>query len=381
MLKKIQEGTRAISQKRSTARQQLVKPPICRLATELLLAVAEGLDKRDQMRLLRTCRTMKPVAEFYLYRHISIPPYAAGNRTAKLFRTLHDRRELAMLVVSFEGYLTHALPIFVGGHPQDLGRRVQIEDEMIANLGSLLAGAFDNMENLRTLTIFDLQIRIRVATAQTLRNTGCRLSLTTLHISPRHDHIRREHLHPSVEQEILFFLQHQPLLEHLTLSRFWNLRGEKLLPTDVPHLKSISGLASDIRMILPGRPVTTLVVWERDGEPATELWEGLLASTAPITNVTLHVSRRSQLEKNLKAMSKHLTQLQHLALVGAIENVDYGVTSMNACGFLGLKTLTVELSNPNCYHRIDPWDDLPGFCSNIERVSVIGGACMIRPIP
>ncbi|KAG8867866.1 hypothetical protein FRB97_002910, partial [Tulasnella sp. 331] len=69
-------------------------------------------------------------------------------------------------------------------------------------------------------------------------------------------------------------------------------------------------------MIVPGRPISSLAVWETAEEPIIGLWEDVATSTGPIINVILHIDQRCCLGTNLNVMAKHL--------IGSIkENVDY----------------------------------------------------------
>ncbi|KAG9033122.1 hypothetical protein FRB95_000540 [Tulasnella sp. JGI-2019a] len=230
------------------------------------------------------------------------------------------------------------------------------------------------MKNLRKLSIYDLELSMPSESAPLLRNVTKRVSLRHLEIGHPGDGIyfsgqRGEVL---VAHEILLFLRQQPLLQHLALSRnHQSLEGQRLLASDIPILRSICGVASDIAEIVPGRPVMALNIYETGSEPTTELWAKLHTSTALISKLTLHIIPRDRLERNLKGMAEHLTQLQSLTLIGVREDKDYAVTSANICLFANLQDLTIHLTYPSGFPKFDVWDDLHASCPNLGRVSVI----------
>ncbi|KAG9033112.1 hypothetical protein FRB95_000530 [Tulasnella sp. JGI-2019a] len=209
--------------------------------------------------------------------------------------------------------------------------------------------------------------------ARLLRHVAQRVSLMCLEIESPHKilYLPGQGEEVSVAHEILLFLQQQPLLRHLTLSPHrQTLAGQRLLSSDIPSLRSLCGVASDIAEIVPGRPVTALNVYETVHEPATELWAKLHMSTAPISEMTLHIFHKDQLERNLKGMAEHLTQLQSLTLIGIREDEDYAVTSANVRLFTSLRDLTVGLIYPYGLPPFNIWGDLHTSCPKLERVSI-----------
>ncbi|KAG9033107.1 hypothetical protein FRB95_000525 [Tulasnella sp. JGI-2019a] len=318
---------------------------------------------------------MKPVAEFHLYQHIIII-WFRRDRIALLLVTLRDRPDLARLVLSFEGYL---VPREISNQsrqgsgwftPSALWRQNgrTISGRVVQDFGGLLAKALGNMTNLRSLYIYDMWIDMPSRTTQLLRNAAPRLSLTYLQIGPPFNDTGGTPASPAapIASEILLFLRQQPLLERLTLpGRHESLAGQRLLPSDIPSLRSLDGVASDVMKIVPGRPVTSLNVCETINEPTTELWAKLDASTKPITRVTLHVNRGDQLDGNLKGMVKHLTHLRSLTLIGVREDVDHEVILTNVRLFGNLRNLTIyPIGSP----KFDAWDV---SCPNLEQVSII----------
>ncbi|KAG9033119.1 hypothetical protein FRB95_000537 [Tulasnella sp. JGI-2019a] len=127
--------------------QQLNPPPLLYgLPTELLFGIAETLESEDLQQLLRVCRTMRPVAEVHLYQHIVIP-WFKRHRVAQLLRTLRNRQDLAVLVLSFQRYLTPQFRTSDLSH-RGLGRINRIVrwlrrgasiKEQISNFGTLMA--------------------------------------------------------------------------------------------------------------------------------------------------------------------------------------------------------------------------------------------------
>ncbi|KAG9033116.1 hypothetical protein FRB95_000534 [Tulasnella sp. JGI-2019a] len=383
-------------------------PPICRLPAELLLLITETLKTADLRRLLRVCRTMRPIAEVHLYHHLSIP-LVNMRRIAQLLRTLRDRPDLAGVVHSFRGYL---IPEFrapnlsqrgvgrVAWFVRRLRREKFVKEQMISNFASLLDEVLKIMKNLSKLSIYDLELGMPPESIGILSNVAQRVSLTCLVIGHRDDNVyapgQREDT--PVAHEILLFLQHQPLLQHLALSPdHQSLAGQQLSSSDIPSLRSLCGVASDIVEIVPGRPVTTSNVYETNKEPTARLWAKLHTSTASTSKITLHILHNDQLERNLKEMAEHLTQLQSLTLIGVREDQDYAVvsplsinlsppfgtqvpcfnliplskTSANVCLFPNLRDLTVDLLSPCGYLAFHVWEDLHAACPNVERVSII----------
>ncbi|KAG8998361.1 hypothetical protein FRB94_006934 [Tulasnella sp. JGI-2019a] len=376
---------RLIARRRSgqaVPQQRIPPPPLCQLPTELLFLIAETLEADDLQRFLRVCRAMRSVAEVHLYQHIVIPWYQR-RRITPLLRTLRDRQDLAEVVLSFQGYL---IPKF--RQPNTLRRGLGwmswfvrrrrggtfVEEQMISNFGPLLDDVLGSMKNLHNLIVYDLELSMPLENVLFLRNATPQLSLTHLKIGHPNDYIYAIGQQPTVliAYEILLFLRHQPLLEHLGLSgNHESLAGQQLLPSDVPSLRSLRGVPSDIMKIVPGRPITSLNVCDTPNEPTTELWAKLLASTASISAITLHVGQIDQLERNLKGMVEYMTQLQSLTLIGVREDVDYEVTSANVSLLPNLQDLTVDLVYPDGFPKLFAWDDLHASCPNLERVSII----------
>ncbi|KAG8984747.1 hypothetical protein FRB94_004508 [Tulasnella sp. JGI-2019a] len=237
------------------------------------------------------------------------------------------------------------------------------------------------MKNLRKLCVYDLELSMPSESAGLLRSIAQKISLTYLETGNPDDglYFPVHHEEIPVAYEILFFLRQQPELQHLTLSRnHQRLAGQKLLESDIPSLRSICGVASDIAEIVPGRPVTTLNVWETDNELTTELWAKLHTSIAPICTTTLHIFHKDQLERNLDGMAEHLTQLWSLTLVGVRKDIDYATTSANVRLFSKLRDLTIIFTYPSELPEFDIWDDLHASCPNLEQVSIIRG-CAYYP--
>ncbi|KAG8994498.1 hypothetical protein FRB94_009837 [Tulasnella sp. JGI-2019a] len=311
-----------------------------------------------------------------MYQHITIF-WFQRHRIALLFATLRDRPDLARLVLSFEGYLVPRYKISEQSQ-QGSGRLTSstlshqedkiISGRIILNFESVLAEALDNMTSLRSLHMYDLWLDIPVKTIQLPRSAAPRLSLTYLQIGPPFNGIEGTPSSPAalIACEIVLFLRQQPLLERLTLSgRHESLAGQQLLPSDIPSLRSLDGVASDIMKIVPGRPVTSLNVCEAVDEPTTELWGNLNVSTKPITRITLHINRSDRLSRNLKGMVKHLQHLRSLTLIGVREDVDHEVILTNVCLFGNLRNLTIyPIGSP----KFDAWDV---SCPNLEQVSII----------
>ncbi|KAG8994006.1 hypothetical protein FRB94_010204 [Tulasnella sp. JGI-2019a] len=357
-------------------------PPLCRLPAELLLLIAETLKTGDLQQLLRVCRTMRPIAEVHLYHHLVIP-VVHRRRISQLLRTLRDRPDLAEVVLSFKGYL---IPNFRApklsrrgfGRMAWLVRRLRrekfIKEQTVSNFASLLDAVLNSVKNLRELSIYDLELSMPSESAGLLRNLAQKVSLTDLEIGHPGDGLYSlvQHEEVQVAHEILLFLRQQPLLQHLTLSRnHQSLAGQQLLPSDIPSLRSLYAVPSDIAEIVPGRPVTTLNVCEINDEPAIELWAKLHTSTASISQITFHIFHKDQLDRNLKRMAEHLTELQSLTLIGVREDKDYAVTVANVRLITSLRDLTVELLYPCGYPSFYVWDDLHASCPNVERVSII----------
>ncbi|KAG8868495.1 hypothetical protein FRB97_002346, partial [Tulasnella sp. 331] len=249
-----------------------------------------------------------------------------------LITTLYGRPSLGKLVLSFEGYL---VPHHGMANQSLLQRFSKLAKGFVRSTKrgregtrEILRGALNSMENLRTLTPYDFEPRLPLDSLKLLREVAPHLSLKSL----RFFHSSNDFFFLSDEEklpiacELAFFLQHQPLLLDLRLSTYRGcLKGQQIPPNVVPLLQSLNGVASDIRMIVPGRPLTSITIWEHADEPAILLWEELLASTQPITHLTLHIYPYHPIGLSLWVMAKHLTQLQSLTLVGVREYEDYEV--------------------------------------------------------
>ncbi|KAG8854303.1 hypothetical protein FRB96_007708 [Tulasnella sp. 330] len=317
-------------------------PAIFRLAIELLLMLADYLEEDDILALLFTCHAMRTAMELYLYKHIVIPPYQR-NRIHQVLRTLCARPDLARSTVSFNGYLSPAFydnSFDAKAHDlsrpywilRDRAQRIKAEKEVDA-FEKILMTALGKMSNLRSLNLLGLDLDAWPRTLQLLREAVSRLHLTSLRVNnSAFDHLIPSTAHAIHPKELMHFIHQQPLLEHLSLPKGPAIiHNQQFRSTDIPLLRSLAATGSDAALIVPGRPVSSLTLFEDVSHGATDdLWRAVATSTAPLTHVTLRWTNWSGFALNLEAIAAHLRHLENLTLQNIWEGEDFDTIRRNA---------------------------------------------------
>ncbi|KAG9032560.1 hypothetical protein FRB95_001225 [Tulasnella sp. JGI-2019a] len=261
------------------------------LPVEMILMIMRHLNPRDMYSALQTCHAMRSIVETCLYAHIFIPPHPHV-RTAKLLRTLHTRPDLAHNIISFGGSL---YPV----SPKPQFPRVITPTSLVKNWyqmwstkqpdPQLTVISIHRMVNAKTLTLCDFawlgtvsETLVRDAICSTISFT----SLTTLIIDGRD--FFRSGRPPGYSRELSLIIRHQPLLERLELrSGDWDL-GPWILPTDVPRLTHLTSLPEEAIILVPRRPIKSLILRDMVELPDQVFWGALAASASPIHTLKIY---------------------------------------------------------------------------------------------
>ncbi|KAG8878403.1 hypothetical protein FRB97_002484 [Tulasnella sp. 331] len=233
------------------------------------------------------------------------------------------------------------------------------------------------MENLRLLDLVDVRSNTWLPSGsfQLLKDAAQHLSLTSLHLPlftiESAIGLQQGLRHVSAEPDILVFLRQQPRLEHLSL---YDDHLEGLQPTDIPNLRSLATTASHAKIIVPGRPITTMSLLFGMEVETERLWKALAASSGPLTDVTLQSAGFPDFELHCQAMAVHLPRITSLTLktfhIGFDDTVSESLRLLSALHPLThLRTLRVGLASFRTdTHEV--WCGLRSACPNIEQISV-----------
>ncbi|KAG8999686.1 hypothetical protein FRB94_005989 [Tulasnella sp. JGI-2019a] len=234
----------------------------------------------------------------------------------------------------------------------------------ISAFEKVLVASLNNMENLRELHIkhvsplpshkqwncLPLIRKSRLSSLAVLKFSGATILYTD----------------PSVS-DVFPLIRDHPLLEHLRLPKgYGNL---PFLSTDIACLKSLDAMSTDARMILPGRPVTTLVLRDTPSPPS-ETWRDLGRSTGPLTRISLPGSLdTSQLTSNLSVMADCLEHLESLS-IGTLSFVGYDDVAAVLPAFTRLRDLEIHVKYPSQFRAPDVWDNLELVCTGLRRFCI-----------
>ncbi|KAG8869094.1 hypothetical protein FRB98_002862, partial [Tulasnella sp. 332] len=300
-----------------------------RLPVELNLEILNYLDTKEVLSVLRTCRAMRTIAEVCLYTHITIGMHQ-GRRLSGVVRTLSTRPDLAQRVVTWNGYLFPLL--------YEPGPFRKSSSKLLSKLNSPMP--LSHMVNLNSLTIHSFNPLWSVSYRR-VRPTLDAICLTTLIITG--PSFRWPNPNPGDERELAMILKSQPLLQHLELrSGKWDM-GEWLSPVDLSHLHSLAAREEDARRLIPGRPITSLTLFDIDKVLDESSWQELAASSTSTYDLTFCVTRKDLITPFLQSAAKHL-ELESLRVTFLpIEHV--AKVYENFPVFSRLRSLTVILQS------------------------------------
>ncbi|KAG8871487.1 hypothetical protein FRB97_008650 [Tulasnella sp. 331] len=320
------------------------------LPVELYLEILEYLQTADVLAVLETCQATKVIAEAYLYKHITVLAHNR-RRLSCLLRTLSTRPDLAQRVHTWNGYLYPVL--YKAPYPdaygpkllskQRLKRRRQVQE--VVDFSSTLAKSLNHMSNLKSMTIRDFDW-LWTASHSVVAPSVAGASLTALFITG--SAFRCPGRRAGYELELAMILKSQPLLERLELrSGKWDME-EWLTPKDLTHLHTLVAGEADARRLIPGRPITSLTLHYVTRVLDNNAWQGLAASSEPITSLTFSVSRKEFIPPILQSAAKHMEALESICASSlCIEHL--GKVYENFPTFKRLRYLSVTMRE--CWHN------------------------------
>ncbi|KAG8980758.1 hypothetical protein FRB94_009792 [Tulasnella sp. JGI-2019a] len=387
-----QQRFRQLVSKQLHQKRQTHDVLLCQLPTEVLLVIVASLaglqshdpqaavDRPGLLPLLQTCRVMRDVVEAFLYKDIMIT-WNWGFRIQLLLRTLGDRPDLARRTTTFEGLLAPT-------NYNDLtdSKYRWVGDRRRKKFEVLVVRALGNLSNLRELNLRDIYFGPATPPwSAPIKLLGYfhRTPLTSLGVSgprvwceagvtsPGHLRVQTE-----CAAEVFSLIRNQPLLQRLRLPvGFGELLEEKFSPTDIPQLTSLSAAASDARLIVPGRPVTSLDLLTVPSRRFADIWREISRSTAPLVQITLHITSDSPLALNMQAMAEHLQDLERLSLIG-VGNIHYEAIAATLNSLAHLRSFNLYLAYPEDGQpvHVDIWSNLSVSLPGLVHIYLARGS-------
>ncbi|KAG9000886.1 hypothetical protein FRB94_005109 [Tulasnella sp. JGI-2019a] len=228
----------------------------------------------------------------------------------KLLRTLHTRPDLAHRIVTFDGSLYPIAPVVSTPSIQRQQRPMNRSERA---LSSTIVILIHNMMNVKSLTLHDFSwvgTPCQAIVCNAISSTLSFTSLTALAVEGRDFGERREY-----SSQLSLILRSQPLLECLELrSGAWDL-GRWIFRSGVPRLTRLVARLDEAKVLVPGRPITSLSIKHMSGPPSLDVWEALAASTAKVTALALDAGY-GPLEPSLRSIALHLQSIQELVITG-----------------------------------------------------------------
>ncbi|KAG8980757.1 hypothetical protein FRB94_009791 [Tulasnella sp. JGI-2019a] len=223
------------------------------------------------------------------------------------------------------------------------------------------------MGNIKSLTLYDFDWLWTISHS-VVRTALVPGSLTSLILSgPAY---RGGFRRTGGNYELAMILRQQPLFERLELrAGDWNM-DEWILPTDIPHLRTlVSGVIEAIKLV-PCRPVTSLNLIDIRQVPEDAAWQALATSASPILTLVLNIGL-NHLKGILRGAAAYLIEVESLYLKGICAQ-DLGVIRKRFPMFHRLRT--VHVPPGVCWHiitdpqRINFTEGIKLRCPSIEEV-------------
>ncbi|KAG8998390.1 hypothetical protein FRB94_009852 [Tulasnella sp. JGI-2019a] len=239
------------------------------------------------------------------------------------------------------------------------------DHQAVSAFERVFVAALRNMENLRELDVRDASRRppnVEWNCFPLIRK--CRLpSLASLTFN---DMVLNRSYEPV--PDVLPLIHDHPLLEYLELPE--DYRNLPFLPNDITHLKSLNATVTDARMILPGRPVRSLILNDLPSPLFSEAWRDLGSSEGPLLRVTLPFSRNpTNLISGLSAMGDHLKHLKSLVLSTVFFRM-WEAVKVALSAFTQLQDLEIDIVYEYGCPETDVWDNLEHVCTGLERFHI-----------
>ncbi|KIO18167.1 hypothetical protein M407DRAFT_12014 [Tulasnella calospora MUT 4182] len=275
-----------------------MRSPISSLPQELLIMIAELLIlRKDQLAFVKTCRAFQDPGLRALYAHVQVRIPESGSDL--ILATLFHRPDLIRHIRSYSGPLNLTFqkedPIWrkmeeLGSNPVDLESAPEGYFPII----------FKHARGIRELKI--LYIEPKIIGVQTWA-TICQLPLVNL--------IAHREIAKIPMSKLLARIR--PDIDQLELTGVFPSWGiENLKREDLPKLESLSANVRLAKLLVPGRPIKSVILNFLDGlQPDEELWLKLSQSSTCIEKLDLWPMRFCG---ELKRTASYLPWLRHLRL-------------------------------------------------------------------
>ncbi|KAG9026508.1 hypothetical protein FRB95_008734 [Tulasnella sp. JGI-2019a] len=267
---------------------------------------------------------------------------------AKLFRILNTQADLAHNIVTFDGCLYPqldksqspcegvSLPSFI--------KRWRHEWSVDRMLARTIVTSLHHMVNVKSLTLRDFDwtgSQSETLVYGAICSTECLPSLTTLIVHGR-TFYRPDQVRDHSRQLSLIIRSH-PLLERLELrSGNWDL-GSWIVQSDVPNLSYLMARPGDARVLIRGRPITSLFI-NRALTADLDAWEAPAISAVSNICVTLHYLENGVVESVVRFVVTHFKDVQEL-IVNGIYFHELSSLFSSFPSFCNLRTLRFGVRN------------------------------------
>ncbi|KDQ64819.1 hypothetical protein JAAARDRAFT_145966 [Jaapia argillacea MUCL 33604] len=250
------------------------------LPFELLDGICQNLCPADLVSLARTSSWLCPASQRFLYRHVSVSPWA---RNISVVATLAKRRDIAATVRSFSIVIddgrTSPFPAFY----------------------QLLARALSGMTRLTSLSLL-------------IDPNASWVLDSSLGTHTTYHHLRHFTCSFPLDSHVAHFLAETPTLIELQVDSAPTSSHHpcaSLPSTSIPNLNQFIGSATAAKEIVPGRPVETVHLY--NGELTEESIGDLARSTAPIA--ALGAMTRMAPVTVLDTLARHIPSIAYLRLM------------------------------------------------------------------
>ncbi|KAG9000876.1 hypothetical protein FRB94_005099 [Tulasnella sp. JGI-2019a] len=170
-----------------------------------------------------------------------------------------------------------------------------------------------HMVNVKSLTLHDfhwLGTRVEDRICDVICSTVSLRFLTSLAIHCENTALWRPDTHGNYSLQLCLVLRSHPLLDRLELGPgLWDLEPW-IQPSDVPRLSHLTADSDAVRVMVRGRPITTLYIPNlMDVRDVA----ALIDSVVPITTLTFDILPECN-ESALSSIGTHIKDIQHLVL-------------------------------------------------------------------
>lgn len=313
---------------------------ICKLPIEILLTIVEHLIQPEILSLLQTCRRMRDCLEPCLYRNITLG-WKNKDAIDQLIRTLKSRPNLGYHCTSFGAFLCRLVPLpktqpIVGSWAT--WTKIPVPWKQKPELA--LSTFFKTLPNLRSVWFHPYHVNTAWPVPDGLLQMSFvpNVSLTTFEvgstIGSTWSHLRYE---KAFHESIRHVLDHQPLIEKLTLPFLLvPILSSELASTSLRKLETLTCMADEARLLVPGRPVTDLKLHNTPVYAIEETWKAISLSTGPITRMGITLAPQSLDKLELAIVLAQIGTVKHLELFRVFESAFLTVSFISEVQFAAL---------------------------------------------